>query len=184
MSDPNDLQALLDEAWRHLRRGVADARAPARYPTFTTVSPEGRPEARTVALRRADREAAEVEVHTDSETAKVQALRRTPYAAPHVWVPRARFQIRLTMRVDILTGPEVEPQWQRVPPASRISYGTVPTPGTPIPKVYAYDKTAERARFVVLRCQVTDIDLVHLGDPHRRAMYHREEGWTGTWIAP
>ena len=45
MSDPNDLAAFLDEAWQHLGRGVADAKSPARYPTFATTSPDGWPEA-------------------------------------------------------------------------------------------------------------------------------------------
>ena len=53
MSDPGDLQAFLAEGWQHLRRGAADGRSPARYPSFATVSPEGVPEVRTVALRRA-----------------------------------------------------------------------------------------------------------------------------------
>lgn len=184
MSDPNDLRAFMDEAWRHLSRGVADGRAPARYPTFATVSSEGRPEARTVALRLADREKSVVEVHTDTETAKIKALQRTPYAALHVWVPRARLQIRLNTQVEILTGGAVEPQWNRVPLASRVSYGTVPAPSVPIPDVYAYDKPAARDRFAVLQCYVTEIDLVHLGDKHRRAIYHLKEQWTGTWVAP
>jgi pyridoxamine 5'-phosphate oxidase len=53
MSDPNDLQAFLDEAWQHLAHGVADSKSPARYPTFATVSADGIPQARTVALRGA-----------------------------------------------------------------------------------------------------------------------------------
>ena len=75
MSDPNDLQAFLDEGWQHLRRGVADARAPARQLVLATVSREGAPEARAVVLRRATQSKAEVEVHTDTRTAKIKALR-------------------------------------------------------------------------------------------------------------
>jgi pyridoxamine 5'-phosphate oxidase len=76
MSDPNDLAAFLEAAWQNLRRGVADSRSPARYPTFATVSPKGLPEARTVALRRASPSEAIVEVHTDIATPKVQAVTR------------------------------------------------------------------------------------------------------------
>jgi len=78
MSDPNDLAAFLTAAWQHLSRGVTDNRSPARHPTFATVSPEGLPEARTVALRRASQAQAIVEVHTDIVTPKVQALRARP----------------------------------------------------------------------------------------------------------
>lgn len=184
MSDPNELQAFLDEAWRHITRGVADRRAPARYPTFVTVSPDGTPEARTVALRGAVQSQAVLEVHTDVATAKVAALQHNPTAAFHVWVPRADLQIRLTASVETLTGTDIDAQWQNVPPASRISYGTVPTPGTPIANVYAYEKPADRGRFAVLRCHLTAIDLVHLGPRHRRAAFVSQNDWAGAWLAP
>ncbi|MEM8655731.1 MAG: pyridoxamine 5'-phosphate oxidase family protein [Pseudomonadota bacterium] len=184
MSDPGDLAAFLDTCWQHLRRGVADSRSPARYPVFATVSPEGVPEARTVALRRASAAEAVVEVHTDIVTPKVAALRASPVAALHVWLPKSRLQIRLTTTVEILTGDTVEDAWVKVPPASRVSYGTVPDPGVPIADVFDYEKPPERDRFAVLRCAVDHIDLVHLGERHRRAEYVRADGWRGTWLAP
>lgn len=184
MSDPNDLAAFLAEAWQHLRRGVADAKSPARYPTFATVSPAGVPEARTVALRKADPSAAVVDVHTDIETPKVAALRHNPVAALHVWLPRARLQLRLTGEVSIHTGDEVAEDWARVPAASRVSYGTEPFPGEPIDHVYAYEKPMVQARFAVLRCALTHIDLVHLDTQHRRAEFRRSNGWAGQWRAP
>ena len=55
MSDADDLGNFLGLAWRHLTRGVADARAPARTPVLATVSSEGLPEARMVVLRAASR---------------------------------------------------------------------------------------------------------------------------------
>lgn len=184
MSDPNDLQAFLAEAWRHLTRGTADARAPARYPTFATVSPQGRPEARTVALRRADREQAILEVHTDIETLKVAALRINKVAAFHIWVPKSDLQIRASGMVEILTGDAVAGEWAKVPPGSRVSYGTMPVPGSPIADVYDYAKPADQNRFAVLRCQLEEIDLVHLGARHRRAAFMAQDGWQGQWVAP
>ena len=184
MTDPNDLAAFLAQAWQHLGTGVADANSPARFPTFATTAPDGTPQARTVALRGANPRGATVEVHTDTETDKITALRASPQAALHFWLPEADVQIRLTAEVDILTGPGLDAQWERVPPASRVSYGTQPAPGTPIQHVYAYEKPPERARFAVLHCRVQKIDLVHLGTRHRRALYQRNDGWTGTWVAP
>ena len=46
-----DLQELQAQVWTRLVRGVRDRRAPSRHPTLATVSPEGKPEARTVVLR-------------------------------------------------------------------------------------------------------------------------------------
>lgn len=184
MSDPNDLAAFLDEAWDHLTHGVADSRAPARYPTFATVSPTGMPEARTVALRGAVRATATLEIHTDVETPKVTALRKNPHAAFHIWIPDADLQIRMTTQVGILTGPAVSDQWTKVPPASRVSYGTEPFPGTAINHVFAYDKPADRDRFAVLHCRLVDMDVVHLGAQHRRAFYTAKGNWKGVWVAP
>ncbi|WP_299143002.1 pyridoxamine 5'-phosphate oxidase family protein [uncultured Tateyamaria sp.] len=184
MSDPNDLQAFYDLAWQHLARGAADSRHPARFPTFATVSPSGMPEARTVAMRRASVSAREVEVHTDVDTPKVASLRHAPFAALHVWVPRADLQIRLTTKVEIVTGPAVDAAWASVPVASRVSYGTNPLPGTPIDHVHAYEKPTLRARFAVLLCAVTEMDIVQLGARHRRAFFGADTDWHGTWVAP
>lgn len=90
MSDPNDLRAFLDEAWYHLNCGVADNQSPARYPTFVTVSPDAKPQARTVALRSKGF----VEVHTDIATPKTAQLERNPFAAFHIWAPCKDLQIR------------------------------------------------------------------------------------------
>ena len=183
-SDPNDLTAFLDEAWRHLQRGVADSRSPARYPTFATVAADGTPEARTVALRGASRSLYTLEVHTDLATAKVAALKHSPKAAFLVWLPRVNLQIRITTTVHIQTGSAVDEQWNHIPTASRVSYGTEPTPGTVISDVYAYEKPSKRERFAVLKCNMLFIDLVELGGRHRRAGYSCKSGWMGEWLAP
>ncbi|MEM8579321.1 MAG: pyridoxamine 5'-phosphate oxidase family protein [Pseudomonadota bacterium] len=184
MSDPGDLTAFWDEAWQHLMRGAADSRSPARYPAFGTVSPDGVPEVRTVALRSAAPSTATLEVHTDTQTAKIAALQARPVAALHVWLPKPKVQIRVTADVRIQTGDAVEEAWSRVPEGSRVSYGTRPDPGTPIDAVFDYEKPPERARFAVLTCAARYIDLVHLGTPHRRAGYSRSDSWRGSWLAP
>lgn len=184
MQNLEDLSAFLDSCWQHLGRGVADSRSPARYPTFATVSAEGKPEARTVALRAAHRSSHSVEVHTDIATAKVRALAATPFAALHIWLPKADLQIRLTTTVTLLQGNAVEAAWQKVPAASRVSYGTQPDPGLPIESAFDYEKPPLRERFVVLHCAIDHIDLVHLGAKHRRAAFMRSDDWAGQWLAP
>ena len=184
MTEPNDLPTFLDYAWRHLLRGVADGRSPARYPIFATVASDGTPEARTVALRGASRSLSTLEVHTDIATAKVGALKHFPKAAFLFWLPRANLQIRITTTVDIQTGSAVDGQWDRIPVVSRVSYGTEPTPGTVISDAYAYAKPSERERFAVLTCKMLCIDLVQLGELHRRAGYNCENDWVGEWLAP
>lgn len=184
MSDPNDLEAFLTRAWQILGRGVSDRRSAARHPTFATVSPEGYPEARTVVLRAAHRPTAMLEVHTDTASAKIAALRANPKAELHIWDSRAKIQLRLVATVSILTGAETADRWASVPDASRVSYGTSPVPGSVIDHVYAYDKPPCPERFAVLRCALDAIDLVHLDTRHRRARYTRVKNWSGDWLAP
>ncbi|MBC8165349.1 MAG: pyridoxamine 5'-phosphate oxidase family protein [Bryobacteraceae bacterium] len=109
-----DLTQLFDEVWTRVTRGVHDRHAPARHPTLATVTPDGRPQARTVVLRAADKVAGTVHVHTDLQSGKVRDLRATPFAALHVWDASAHLQLRLEAQVTILTGPDVAAIWERV----------------------------------------------------------------------
>ncbi len=175
MSDLNDLKAFHGDAWALLERGVADRRSPARHPTFATVSPQGRPEARTVVLRAARRADAEIEVHSDTRAAKIAALEQTPHAAIHIWHPGHRLQIRLMTRVHVAGGASVKAKWDRVPDGSRTAYGAEPTPGTRIAEAGAYTHAPKLENFAVLTCAIEEMELLHLGDPHRRARFLREE---------
>lgn len=178
------LEGLHTQVWQRLVRGVGDRHAPARHPTFATVSPDGWPEARTVVLRGADKGDAMVEVYTDLHSAKVAALRANPRAALHIWEASAHLQIRLAVTVTILSGDAVAQIWAKVPDPSRQSYGTAPAPGQPIADALAYDKPGDPASFAVLRCIVQAMDVVHLGPQHRRAAFTRADGWAGQWLAP
>ncbi|ROU01215.1 pyridoxamine 5'-phosphate oxidase family protein [Histidinibacterium lentulum] len=181
---PETLDGFLDAAWQRLGRGAADARSPARYPVLATVSPDGWPEARTVALRAASRQGATLEVHSDVAAAKVAALRADARAALHVWDPRVRLQIRAQGAVEIVEGVAAGPRWAKVPEGSRATYGKRPPAGEEIGGALEYEVLAERESFCALVLHVATLDLLHLGERHRRAMYDRESGWRGRWLSP
>ncbi len=187
-SDPHpwacDLSQLYAEVWARLTRGVHDRHAPARHPTLATVTPEGRPKARTVVLRAADKSAGTLDIHTDLRSAKVGDLRATPFAALHVWDTSAHLQLRLEARVTILIGKEVATIWAAVPATSRLSYGSTPAPGQPIAQALDYTKIPDAGSFVVLRLQITAVDALHLGPNHRRARFDQKNEWAGAWLAP
>lgn len=178
------LDGLLGQMWQRLGRGVADRRAPARHPTFATVTPDGWPQARTVVLRAARSEAAEIEVYTDIHSTKVAELRSNPRAALHIWEPAAHLQIRLNVTVRIQTGADVQTKWEAVPDLARQSYGVTPAPGTVIAQSLDYTKSPNASTFAVLSCQIQTVDLVHLGDVHRRAGFNRNDGFAGCWLVP
>lgn len=176
--------SLHEQVWSRLNRGVRDRRAPTRHPTLTTVTPEGRPQARTVVLRAVDRVSATLDIHTDLQSAKIADLRATPFAALHVWDQKARLQIRLDGEVAILTGAEVADIWARMPEASRMSYGGNPAPGQPIDEALAYRKHPNAEVFAVVRLSLQNMDILHLGPEHRRASFSRSDDWAGQWLAP
>lgn len=173
-----------DKLWGTLGRGVADAKHPARRPTFATVSPEGWPEARTVVLRTADRAAGAVTVHTDLYSDKIKSLRALPRAALHIWDAKRNLQIRLQAEVTILSGAQIRALWEKIPDHAQQSYGVTPPPGQPIATALAYVKTPDPETFAVLQCHVTTIDAVHLGTDHRRAGFSRDRHWQGQWLSP
>lgn len=178
------LDTLFDQVWSRLSRGVHDRHAPARHPTLATVSTDGRPQARTVVVRAADKVAGTVRVYTDLQSHKVAELRATPFAALHVWESSAHLQIRLAASVTIATGPEVAELWRKVPDHARMAYGSAPPPGTPVQESLGYSKTPDPQAFAVLHLAIDSMDVVHLGPNHRRATFCRDNGWAGQWLAP
>ena len=179
-----DLDEFLDHAWSLLTRGVVDPKSVAKNPTFSTISEKGFPTMRTVVLRRADRIANCLEIHTDIQTNKVCSLEKNNFAGLHFWIPKAKFQIRASVVVDILTGLDVEDQWSKVPMQSRISYGSIPPPGIEINGPFDYQKLPDQDNFAVLKCDVVELDLLYLGALHQRAFYKIGDPSVSTWVAP
>jgi hypothetical protein len=177
-------QGLWDRAWSILGRGVADAKHPARRPTFATVSPIGWPEARTVVLRSADAKTANVTVHTDLYSDKIKSLQKSPRAALHIWVPQQNLQIRLQADVTITQDDATRALWDKIPDHAQQSYGVTPPPGAAIETALDYVKDPDPATFAVLDCAIAHIDLVYLGDNHRRVAYSRAKDWQGQWLSP
>lgn len=185
MSDWFETKAgLWDMAWEQLEQGVRNAGHPCRLVSFSTVSTDGLPESRNVVLRRADSEARFCEVQTDTQSSKMDSLRAHPSAALLWWVEDLDLQIRMQCRVEILDGTKLDEDWKNIPAASRVSYGTLPPPGTPIETALEYEKPPVRERFCVLRCHLRYLDLIHLGQDHRRVAYTQARDWDGQWLSP
>lgn len=180
MSDPwGNLAALEDHVWARLDRGAREARDPFRRVALATGGEAG-PEARMVALRRADRAAREVEVHSDLRTAKVRALRVDPRAAVLAWDEEAQLQVRLRLTVRIVEADLG--RWAEVPADARLNYGTDPAPGRPVARPEDVTRTPAPERFAALVGRVEAIDAVSLAHaPHRRAILDADGA---RWVAP
>ena len=174
------LRALRDLAWSRLEAGVRDRDAPARTLTLATIGAEG-PEARSLVLRAVDRDAGTLDLHADAASAKVAEIGADPRASVHLWDPGASLQVRLRGVVAVLTGPEADAAWDRVPEAARANYGGAPAPGRPIEQPGAHQPGAERGRFAVLRLRARELEVLCLAGPHLRAVFGRGRD---RWLAP
>lgn len=183
MSDVTTLEGLLEAGWT-LAMAATGPDHPARLVSLATVSTAGGPEVRTVVLRSADPRAAQVEVQTDLHSDKITSLRARPEAAIVLWDEAARLQLRLTGGVAIRHGEALRAVWEQVPDLNRQSYGITPAPGTPIEGPLDYVKRPDLESFAVLDIAVESLDIVHLGERHRRAVYRRADGFAGQWLVP
>ena len=180
----NDLKEMYEYAWRLIIRGTADKKSPARHPTFGTIGLLGMPELRTVVLRDANQKTASIEVHTDVESTKVEELKLNPNVGIHIWFPSSKLQVRIKALSEIKTGNALKQEWEKTPNAARVSYGTLPTPGTIIESSFAYEKPAIFERFCIVKVNIEEMDLTHLGFRHTRALFTKKTGWRGFWRAP
>ena len=178
------LEEFLDFAWLQIARGKADRKSPARCPTFITTNNDGYPRARTLVLRRSNRESDEIEFHTDKTSQKMLSLEKDSRAGIHFWLPKVQLQIQMDVNVKIKVGEVTAPIWRNVPKNSRVSYGTIPTPGTIIKKPFDYEQNPAQNRFAILICHIQLIELLHLGAKHVRARFMKSQKWKGLWLAP
>lgn len=179
------LDAVLDEVWHQLARGVSDASAPARTLVLATSGAEGG-EARMVVLRGSDRAADLLLLHTDALSPKVAELRADPRATLLAWDPQGHLQIRMRVTATVTSADPA--LWDALPETARRAYGGTPPPGTPMDAPGDWRAAPERHRMAEIACRIREIDVLHLAAPaHRRALFSRADGrrhWTGQWIAP
>ncbi|WP_226780939.1 pyridoxamine 5'-phosphate oxidase family protein [Oceaniglobus trochenteri] len=174
---------MLDHAWAQMERAMEHPDSPCRLATLATLGNGA--EARMVVLRHADQGQGVVEIHSDAAAAKVAQLRRDPRGSLVFWMPGDRFQIRLRVHFTVLTGSEAGSHWGALSDGARRAYGGVPLPGEEMTGPTDHRPEARQDRFAVLRGQVEQIDMLHLGDPHRRALFTASaSGFAGGWIAP
>ena len=176
------LDGLRDRAWDHLHRAATQPDAPMRLFSLSTTGLGGAAEARMMVLRGADRDRWTLSAQTDRASRKVDELQATPLAMLLFWDGSDSLQIRARARVAVRTGRAVEETWRTVPQDARHNYGGRPPPSTPMARAEEYEPTAERQRFAVLSAEVTSLDILHLGDKHRRALYAPDRD--PHWIAP
>jgi pyridoxamine 5'-phosphate oxidase len=191
----NDLGETLAEAWRLLARGVADRRHGFHHPVVATVGTNGRPRARTVILRGVDVAGRKIRFHTDHRAGKIAELVAEPRIALLFYDVGAKAQVRIEGRALLHHADEKAlAAFEGSRLMSRVCYGALPAPGTPIdaPDAFSLPEASEEAtrageaNFVAVLVAVESLEWLHLGHAgHRRALFSwPTDTLTAGWLAP
>jgi general stress protein 26 len=189
------LDDIADFAWRALGRGADDPSHPMHMLTLATVGPDGRPSARLMINRGAEREghAGRVWLHTDARSPKVAELHGVPFACLSAWDSGAGIHLRVHGRVVLHRLDEcARRHWEQLSSAARWLYETpsdgadVAAGGEPPDLRLPRDKrqlphkltARERDRFTVIEVRVETIDWLQATQTEmRRAVMHADGGW-------
>ncbi|MEM8757937.1 MAG: pyridoxamine 5'-phosphate oxidase family protein [Planctomycetota bacterium] len=199
---PDTLGGVIEAVWTLLGRGAADRRHGFHLPVLATTDEHGRPEARTVVLRGADRRLGEIRCHTDARSPKAAHLESRPVAAWCFYDKGQRVQVRASGPITLLTpgsSNDAAETWDRAGVGSKRCYlaphapsrpAAEPSPNLPgfalANRLTPDEVEPGRANFMVLVCRVERLEWLALRhDGHRRAAFTRDAtGWTETWIEP
>jgi len=188
-------QEIREQIWKELVRATHDRHHAWRTPVLATVGADGRPNARTVVLRKVSAaDGGSIQIYTDRRSPKVAELTAQPSACLVFWSARLSWQLRVAVDVSIQTeGPSVDALWQTVkqtraagdylgllaPGHSLTDESGVTDDPTDDPTVIAAEQTVH---FAVLIARVSEMDWLELGrGQHRRARIVDDQ-WQ--WLAP
>lgn len=169
--------------WNELGRATQDRHHAWRTPVLATAGQDGSPNARTVVLREANANLAQMRFFADSRSVKVTELKAQPSAVVVFWSKRLSWQLRARVVITTHTsGPVVEAVWGRVSQsASAGDYLSACVPGSALTTPTPTDLLNEH-KLVVLSAQVQEIDWLELAKgSHRRARFS-SESWE--WLTP
>lgn len=96
----------------------------------------------------------------------------------------SRLQVRMDATAKLIQGKEAREVWESLPLASQLTCGKTPPTGTVIKDSLAYEIEVNPDKFTIVRLAIDRMDVLHLGEMHRRALFQRNTGQFGQWCVP
>lgn len=192
MATEDEGEAALASLWDQIRDGLAraviDNRSPWRTPVLATADAAGRPKARMVVLRAAERTPLRLVVHSDVRAGKVADLAQRPEASLVFWDPNSRLQAIIEARAALMDAAACHEAFEGLSGGAQRVYQCDPAPGTPIETARAYALDRTEHTFQAIAFAASRIDALSLDEVgHRRAQFEvAADGSVAArrWVAP
>lgn len=194
MAEIPSFAAILDDIWSRLAAACDQASLAWGVPVLSTVAGSG-PAARSVVLRRIDREKCQLFAYTDARSPKCTQLAENSQAIWTFYDPADRVQLIARTQVSLLRDePLVDECWNGSRPESLHCYLGEHAPGTAIehprqfsgPEPTLTELAGGRPNFVVLQAQILQLDWLALRrSGNLRARFSGEPAdWHAEWLMP
>ena len=181
-------QQNFDELLTALKLERNRRRSALRTPTVVTVDPNKTfPQARTMVLRSIDID--KLVFFTDIRSNKCSAVKHNSSVTVHCYLPKSRTQLQFNTTGRLIQSGDAHPRflhWQQLGLNRAEDYATDLAPGT-VQSEPDYTTTLASApnHFTVLLCQIEQVELLVLGNPHRRCQWSKSENnWIKEWMTP
>lgn len=191
----------LADAWRRLEAAVPNARDEWHLPTIASIGLDGRPEARTVVLRSADRGARTLTFHTDRRSPKIREIEVSGHLAWAFYDRASKTQLRVSGVTTVHANDEIaEAGWAKTTLSSRRCYLAPHAPSMPLESWHpnlpdglhssrpdAETSEGGREHFAVVRTRIDRLERLELHhDGHLRAAWVWDESGevAASWLAP
>ena len=181
------LDQAMDEVVSELKQALVDNRHPFRYLSLATATPD------EIGLRyvvlRSINEDLQINIYTDMRTSKTEQIRQNSQVALLFYHPSKKVQVRISGTASLhRQDEESRAHWSRVQGAAQKAYHPNVSPGTPIAhptEAHSWPEVIDDSYFCVIRIQATELEVLQLNKmEHIRALFKKEKGWKGQWIAP
>jgi pyridoxamine 5'-phosphate oxidase len=177
-------------AWSSLEQGADDPRHSMHLLTLATTGLDGRPSARLMTNRGADRVSGRLWFYTRTDVPKAADLRASPWVCVVGYDAAAGVQLRVFGQATVHTGDQLsEHHWAHVASVAKWLYEAAAEAG-PSPvgvdprfpmnraKLTTGISRRSRARFGVIEVKAQTIDWLQAGEQTQlRAVMHAEDRW-------
>ena len=193
------LEAVLNDVWRMLERGVSHYNDPFHQPVLgTNGTVDSHP--RMVILRQFVLPERMLVCHTDARSKKVREISNCPNVSWLFYHPAKKIQVRIAGSATLHTDDRfADKQWSETKATSRLNYCTVDAPGTPIAKPSSglpdfllkkipslFETEISRKNFMAIACRIDEVDWLKLSTlGNRRARFKWDANrLSATWLVP